>query len=146
MEEIDYVGGDELVFNNNGEDGIYSGGFSVNSIMMKGGMSPIITVNSLQSGGSKVSDLFNNLVIPNWALSYHNRLTGGDYNVKKGYENEYDDDAEEYDEIDDDLHDKLLELVKEDERVLVNNIRKKRPTRRFKLTKAGTKRNRKSGV
>ena len=79
---INYIGGDELVFNNDTELGIHSGGFSVNSIMLKACMSPIMTVNSDQLGGTneKVSDLFNNLVIPNWTLSYNNRLTGGKYN------------------------------------------------------------------
>ena len=69
MSEIDYIGAGELVFNTDKEAGIYSGGFSVNSAMMKAGLSPILTVNKpLQSGGSsKVSDLFNDLVIPNWA-------------------------------------------------------------------------------
>jgi hypothetical protein len=44
---------------------------------MKLGLSPIMTLNTEQKGGSdeletnKVSDLFNNLVLPNWALSYH---------------------------------------------------------------------------
>ena len=35
MTELDYIGGDELVFNNDKELGIHSGGFSVKSIMMK---------------------------------------------------------------------------------------------------------------
>lgn len=108
MSEINYIGADELVFNTDKETGIYSGGFSVNSIMMKSGMSPIITVNQpLQSGGAtKVSDLFNNLVIPNWALSYNMR--GGEYKDESS-----DSDSEVDSDIDDELHDKLLELVRE---------------------------------
>ena len=80
MNDIDYIGANELVYNTNQEEGVYSGGFSVNSIMMKAGMSPIMTLNS-QSGGSfnKVSDLFESLVVPNWALSYNNRMGGGEY-------------------------------------------------------------------
>jgi hypothetical protein len=78
MSELDYIGADELVFNNDIKGGIHSGGFNVKSIMMKAGMSPIITLNTEQNGGGeKVSDLFNDLVIPNWTLSYNNRITGG---------------------------------------------------------------------
>ena len=79
MSDIDYIGANELVFNTDKEAGIYSGGFSINSIMMKSGLSPILTVNKpLQSGGaSQVSDLFKDLVIPNWALSYS--MKGGEY-------------------------------------------------------------------
>ena len=62
MEEnnIDNIGPNELVFNNNANEKIYSGGFNVNSIMMKDGMSPIKTLNTGQVGGEmgKVSDLF----------------------------------------------------------------------------------------
>ena len=65
MSELDYIGANELVFNNDTNLGIHSGGFSVNSIMLKGGMSPIMTINTHQVGGNfdKVSDLFNDLVI-----------------------------------------------------------------------------------
>ena len=111
MSELDYIGAGELVFNNDKEGGIHSGGFSVNSIMMKAGMSPIMTINrseALTGGSDKVSDLFNDLVVPNWALSYNNRIGGGKYK-----EVEKDDDESDDDVIDDDLHDKLLQLVKE---------------------------------
>jgi hypothetical protein len=76
MNDNNYIGPDELIYNNDGE--IHSGGFSVNSIMLKNGLSPIMTLNDtngnsnqMQTGGEKVSDLFNNLVIPNWSLSYN---------------------------------------------------------------------------
>ena len=115
MSELDYIGADELVFNNDKEQGIHSGGFSVNSIMMKAGMSPIMTMNSPDNmvGGStgQVSDLFNNLVVPNWALSYSNRIVGGKY--KNRDEDSSSDDEEEDEVIDDDLYEKLLDLVKE---------------------------------
>ena len=142
MSELDYIGADELVFNNDQEAGIHSGGFSVNSIMMKAGMSPIMTVNDEQFGGKsdKVSDLFNNLVIPNWTLSYNNRIVGGKY---KEPENNFknDSDSEEEDVIHDDLHDKLLELVKQHNDIVKN--KKQKMTRRIKKKskKTVTKRN-----
>ena len=81
MEEnnIDYIGPNELVFNLDKNSNIYSGGFNVNSIMMKAGISPITTLNTSQNGGgtNKVSDLFKNLVVPSYALSYSNKTGGG---------------------------------------------------------------------
>jgi len=137
MSEIDYIGAGELVFNNDIEGGVHSGGFSVNSIMLKNGMSPIMTINRGQTGGKleKVSDLFNDLVVPNWALSYNNRIIGGKYK-----EVEHNDTDSEDDVVDDDLHDKLLELVKEHNIQAKTN--KKKMTRKNKKTssKKGTKR------
>jgi hypothetical protein len=131
--KLDYIGANELVFNNSVADGISSGGFSVNSIMMKAGMSPIMTVNT-QTGGEKVSDLFNSLVVPNWLLSYDNRMGGGVY---KEYDGGGDSDN---DDVSDDLHDKLLDLVREHESKLTQN--KKKNTRRIvgRRTAGGTKR------
>jgi hypothetical protein len=165
MSELDYIGADELVFNNDKENGIHSGGFSVKSIMMKAGMSPIMTINSPNemTGGSsdKVSDLFNNLVVPNWMLSYNNRIIGGKY--KDHHEDDEDtDDEDEDDVIDDDLYDKLLDLVKETktselakasekeskatEKEMKGGAKKRRFTRKFGknnvVKKRNTKRNR----
>jgi len=123
MNDINYIDGDEFVFTN--EDGIQSGGFSVNSIMMKAGMSPIMTLNTQYGGGDKVSDLFNNLVIPNWALSYGNKLGGGTYNDTS------DDDNSE-DDIDDDLNEKLLDLVRHHETNIKPSGGKKRKTQKQK--------------
>jgi len=133
MSELDYIGADELVFNNDIKEGIHSGGFNVKSIMMRAGMSPIMTVNTNQlGGGEKVSDLFNDLVIPNWTLSYNNRIAGG-----KHKEIEHENSDEEDDVVDDDLHEKLLELVKEHNIEMKKS--KKKTTRRMKNKKAGTK-------
>lgn len=139
MSELDYIGAGELVFNKDTNLGIYSGGFSVNSIMLKGGMSPIMTMNTQQIGGNfnKVSDLFNDLVVPNWALSYNNRIVGGKYK-----EVEHDDsDSEDDDVLDDDLHEKLLELVKEHNIKAKEN--KKKITRKNKVEKKKLTRKRK---
>jgi len=110
MNEINYIGPDELVFTNDIKEGIHSGGFGVNSIMMKAGMSPIVTFNDNQTGGNNVSDLFANLVVPNWVLSYNHSMIGG-RNQEKEYNSDDSDDDD--DVIEDDLHDKLLDLVKQ---------------------------------
>ena len=132
MSDIDYIGANELVFNTDKEAGIYSGGFSINSIMMKSGLSPILTVNKpLQSGGaSQVSDLFKDLVIPNWALSYS--MKGGEYK---------DESSDSESEIDDDLHDKLLGLVREHDIKAAGS--KKKKTRRQQPGKKATTRKKK---
>ena len=129
MSNIDYIGANELVFNTDKEAGIYSGGFSVNSTMMKSGLSPILTVNKpLQSGGaSQVSDLFKDLVIPNWALSYS--MKGGEYK---------DESSDSESDIDDDLHDKLLGLVREYD-VKAAGIKKKKTRRQHPNKKATTR-------
>ena len=141
---MSYIGANELVFNNDSVNGIHTGGFSVKSIMMKGGISPIMTINEEQTGGDAnlVSDIFNNLVVPNWTLSYHNKMTGGN-NDDRHDNNE--DDEEEDDVIDDDLHDKLLDLVKEHDAktTQIQKQPKKRATRKFLKAKKGgnTKKN-----
>jgi hypothetical protein len=99
--------------------------------MLKNGLSPIITLNNNnvnvnanananvnQIGGDKVSDLFNNLVIPNWSLSYNYKngvlyeggANGVMYNTNKKRTVEEDDDEV----MEEALHDKLLNLVKVD--------------------------------
>ena len=137
MEEnkIDNIGPNELVFNFNKDDQIYSGGFNVNSIMMKTGMSPIMTLNTEQNGGgtNKVSDLFKNLVVPSWTLSYPN-MSGGAY---KDNEKNYDSDTDS--DIDDDLHDKLLNLVKESDSKLKRKNTKNIITKKQKLNSKKSK-------
>jgi hypothetical protein len=139
MSELDYIGPDELVFNNDMDKGIHSGGFSVKSIMMKSKMSPIMTLNSADTiigGGEKVSDLFNDLVVPNWVLSYNNRIFGGGKYNEMAHENDTDSDDEV---IEDDLHEKLLELVKQHN---TTTAPKKRMTKKMKksiIKKGGTK-------
>ena len=116
MEHTNYIGAGELVFSTDKENGINSGGFDVKSIMMKAGISPIMTLNGQSGGGdmNKVSDLFDSLVIPNRALSYNNRIIGGHgKDIKKNYDSDDNSEDENNEEIDDDLHDKLLDLVRE---------------------------------
>jgi hypothetical protein len=139
---MSYIGANDLVFNN--QDGIHSGGFNVQSIMMKGGISPIMTLNNNnngQKGGStgKVSDIFSGLVVPAYAY-YHN---GGSKSKSSSYKsrNSDNDESDSEDEvIDDDLHDKLLGLVREHDNKLKQEERKKKRTRKhIKSKKANTR-------
>ena len=129
------IGGNEMVFSIN-SGGACSGGFNVNSIMMKAGMSPITTLQS-QSGGDNVSDLFGgNLVIPSWLLSY-TTMNGGGGNKGKHKDDDSDDEC-----IDDKLYETLLDLVREPLHKL-NNSNKVARTKRNKARKnnnASTKR------
>ena len=133
MNNNSYIGPDELIYNNDGE--IHSGGFSVNSIMLKNGLSPIMTLNDnngnlsqMQMGGEKVSDLFNNLVIPNWTLSYNYKngvvYEGGSHGLKKNDKNDEDDVMEE------DLHEKLLNLVKVDKNEIKQPVSNKKNSKK----------------
>lgn len=132
---MSYIGPNELIFNNDSMQGIHSGGFSVKSIMMKKGISPIMTLNTnaaQKGGGDMVSDLFNDLAVPNWAITYN--MFGGhsQYNEKDDYS-----DSDEDNFIDDDLHNKLLDLVKQEEKLLKQP--KNKITKRNLKKKGGTK-------
>jgi hypothetical protein len=121
------IGPDDLVINVEDQE-ICSGGFCIKSIMIKSNISPIRTMNSNNrdpESFEKVSDMFDDLAVPNW--SYSSNVTERQC--------EYDDeDDEDIDEIDDDLYEKLLDLVK--------HVEKKKLTRRKreKLSKKFTKR------
>jgi len=132
---MSYIGASDLVFNNS--DGIYGGGFNVQSIMMKSGISPIMTLNSnnVQNGG-KVSDIFGGLAIPAYAY-YNNFQIGGKHDYKSN------ENSDEDDVLDEDLHDKLLDLMRNQD----NNIKqnKKKLTRKTNKNKnGGTKKNKNS--
>lgn len=83
---------------------ITSGGFSVNSIMLKMGLSPLVTLNN-QSGGANVSDMFEGLVIPNWAFTHDMTAI-----AKSIYNPEIDVNVDD-EIVHDDVYDKLLDLV-----------------------------------
>lgn len=138
MSEIE---ANDMIFSNNSE--IYSGGFSVNSIMKKEGFSPIMTINNNdnnQIGGNL--NLFNNLVVPNWTWSLPNKnstviedVVGGRSNNIKCYNDEINNNED--DVVDDDLYNTLLELSTEN--MKLNNKIKKKETRKQKCKNKQTK-------
>ena len=134
---MSYFGATDLIFNNDTIEGIHTGGFSVKNIMMKGGISPIVTINNEQHGGSNnVSDLFNSdLVVPNWTYTYNSDIKMGGKKNKK-----FDSDDEEDEVIDDELHDKLLDLVKAHESELKKKFKKTKKNM-AKLKKSNSKGN-----
>lgn len=119
---MSYIDANDLVFNNDPANGIHSGGFNVNSLFMKRGISPIVTLNkeNIQHGGNLVSDIFNDLVVPNWALYNPGKMTGG--SIHRPPDSDSNSDSED-EAIDDNLHDQLLDIVKHQENV--TNLKKK---------------------
>ena len=137
------INAEDLIFYSDKENNIYSGGFKLNSVMLKQGLSPIVTLNQnhdsqSQSGGTNnVSDLFNHLVVPNWAFTTPFKKVGG----KKMGPNEENKEKEEDDDfISEDLHSKLLSMVNvEDNKKAKAN--KKTRISRIKNTNKKTKKN-----
>ena len=100
---MSYFSGDDLVFYKE-NDKIMSGGYLINSIMLKEGISPMTTFNENYSGGNKdgqkVSSLFDNLAVPA-GLFY--------VNPKQSENCEYE--VNDHTVLTDDIHDKLFELI-----------------------------------
>jgi len=71
---------------------ITSGGFGINSILMNSNKSPMTTMNSNITGGSKFSDIFNNLAIPVGLTSFKNG--GADFSFNESKETTHMDESE----------------------------------------------------
>ena len=122
-----HFSGDDLIFyKENGK--ILSGGYSIDSILLKNNISPMTTLNTNQMGGGKnVSSSFENLAVPAGLLYLHNSnsKTNNNNNNTNEFNNEYRDHVT----MDDDLHDKLFKLAE------VNKPKKKRSIKNKKSIK-----------
>jgi hypothetical protein len=114
----------DMVFDNNNNT-ITSGGFSVNSIMLKMGLSPLATLNK-QSGGANVSDIFDGIVIPNWAFTHDIAKTIYNPDIETAKETDVDNEV-----LHDDIYDKLLDLVTH-----YDKKHHKKQTKKIKLKKS----------
>ena len=75
---------DDLIYYKNGEE-IYSGGFHLNSLLLKQNISPIHTFNTQQQmGGNKVSQLYENLAIPLGLYSQNNETVHSLHHYSSG--------------------------------------------------------------
>jgi hypothetical protein len=138
----------EFIYYTDPDGCINSGGFCIKSIMLKNKISPIITMNKPFNGQqqiNKVSDIFDDLVVPNWAyLQQRSVINSTDYNDNFNYNpNEhikckisYENDNDEV--VDDYLYNQLLELAKEENML---KKQKKNESRKKKLFKTTTLRN-----
>lgn len=132
------IGADDLIFYTDKEGEIYSGGFHVNSILMKQGLSPMMTLNQdYQKGGKDVSDLFDHLVVPNWSLAFPFKQGGG---IKK---NLSDDNEDEDEVVSEDLHNQLLKMMSVDSSEVKQGGKQKTKKSQIKVNKK-TKKNRKN--
>ena len=97
------IGNDDLIFYSLGGN-MFSGGFSVDSMLMKGGVSPMksISVSDSDSHGIFGKNL---AVPPMWFLSSHK----GSNNRRNNFESREDDDQIGK-LLEEDLHDKLLKI------------------------------------
>lgn len=111
---MSYIDPYELVFTNDQNGEIHTGGISVKSIMIGKGISPIRTLNSFNNDqtGGKVSDLFDNIVVPNWAFSNGIKRNSLIEEHTKHHSDE-DSDSDDDSVVAGDLHDKLLGLIEE---------------------------------
>lgn len=136
---------EDLIFYKDGNK-IYSGGFSVDSLLLKKGHSPFTTFNNPQNGGNKkdesnnydddensnnVSDLFKNFVVPSGLLYFPDKE--GLNNDTEEYESEDDD------YISEDLHDRLINLASKDNQKLAKGGSRKKRKARNKNTKKNRK-------
>ena len=121
---------EDLIFHKDPIKGIYGGGFSIKNYFLNNGIPPLTTLNQTGGGSTnnKVSDLFNDLVVP---VSLYYR--GG-----KTFTNKHitDSDDEDDDVLEDSLYNELLNMV-------THNPNKKKMTRKNhkKLIHRKTKRN-----
>ena len=134
---------EDLIFYKDGNK-IYSGGFSVDSLLLKKGHSPFMTFNNQQNGGKKndensdnVSDLFKNFVVPSGLLYLPDKECLNDDNSFTNNTTEHETDDDDY--ISDDLHDRLINLAsKSNQKLAKGGSKKKR-----KPVNKSTKKNRK---
>ena len=120
MKEKEIITDDDdfVMIERNGE--ILSGGFHVNSILLKHKQSPMHTINkNLTGGGNNVSDLFKDLAVPSGIFFQPNKTGGYREDKNKVVEEQ---------EVDDDLYEKLVKLAS------VENKTKERKQRKSKKT------------
>ena len=88
------LGPDDLLFykeHKDGSDIIMSGGYSVDSYLLKNGLSPMQTINSLESGssqlggGKQTSSIFENLAVPAGLFFSNQKPSYDNYGNKTKY-------------------------------------------------------------
>lgn len=92
---------EELIYVNDNKKGINCCGYNVNSILFNSGVSPILTLNN-KNNKSKITSIFDNLVVPNWTLHYE---------PNKSKTEIINEDNSTFEIIDDNLFDKLIDLA-----------------------------------
>ena len=121
---------DDFLFYKAG-DVIMSGGYSIDSLLLKEGISPMQTFNSLengsnQMGGNKASNIFENLAVPA-GLLFINKKNIGSYSSLSDYK--------ETKMLPDNIFDEFMNMIEIDKRkrkktrkndIIVNSNNKKK--------------------
>ena len=118
--------GDEFAFTLDRDGNVVGGGYKINSSFLQGGMAPMITMNTSDQSGGKVSSPFENLAVPA-GLFYVNMRVPKKY-IDRDSEEHY----KPHETISDDMIDKLYSLVEVDKK-------RKRKTRKYHTKQHKTK-------
>jgi hypothetical protein len=106
--ETSMFGGNEFVLmsrmGGDGKPEIIGGGYKIQSMLLQGGVSPLITYNEENQDGGKVSSSFENLAVPA-GLFYINQR------IPKNFSHNEDYYYKDHDTISDDMIDKLFGLI-----------------------------------
>uniref|UniRef100_A0A6C0IFM0 Uncharacterized protein n=1 Tax=viral metagenome TaxID=1070528 RepID=A0A6C0IFM0_9ZZZZ len=112
----------DMIFNNQSGGGIQSGGLSIKSIMLSKGISPIMSINTDKDPENveRVSELFENLVIPLGLINGIKHINSG-YNIDYHSNNNDNKNIYEDDDEIDTFYNELLKLVEPNEKEINNN-------------------------
>ena len=131
---MDIIKDNELIYVNDKKRGINSCGYNVNCLLFNSGISPILTMNNASENNNKssstISSLFENLVVPNWALHYEPN------NSKLDSKNE---DNSAFEIVDDNLYDKLMDLAIYKDPIFTNDNVTRGGKRKHTKTKSKSK-------
>ena len=120
---MSHFSSNDLVFYKENEK-IMSGGYLIDSILLKQGLSPITTINHQEGGKNsnsdkRVSSIFENLAVPAGLLYIQSKGSSmTNLNERKKQENIV---------LDDDIHDEFLKSIE-----VAFNVKKKKNTKRQK--------------
>ena len=113
---MDIIKDNELIYVNDKKRGINSCGYNVNCLLFNSGISPILTMNNASENNNKssstISSLFENLVVPNWALHYEPNNSKIDSKIE---------DNSTFEIVDDNLYDKLMDLAIQKDPIFTND-------------------------
>jgi hypothetical protein len=100
----------------NGENTIFAGGFEVGSLFLKGGMSPIVTLNQDDGKQTNVSTPFEYFVVPAGLFYINTECKIKEQDIK----------YQSHNTIDDDLYNKLFTLIQEPKKIKAKKTRSAR--------------------
>lgn len=128
---------EEFVIYKTPDGNVRSCGFDINSALLREGKKPMYTIHNqdifvVDDSKNEVSDLFKHMAVPA-GLFYMNTVSASDSGI--GEERGLHKNVEDEEEINDDIYDKLMDLVTEMEKRRKNKeTQKTRPEKKVKKT------------